>query len=217
MEYLDKDLLDPFELETSELLDIESLLKEERIEIAAQAIIEGTFKAFDILKKDSLDKLIDFMSFKIKTGYSYIINLAYPTMRMHDRELERKLIELINIHLNPDIILKLLKHFTRNIHNPDTNLHIAFLIEDDTIIKSIYSTFLLFKKDIFIADPSKRTLNVKRIQQFPPATDNKNSSPLDAAARLKYVLEFLALKQNVSHIYRQKDIMLSDYNPDFGS
>ncbi|HQP49841.1 MAG TPA: hypothetical protein PKX12_14020, partial [Spirochaetota bacterium] len=124
--------------------------------------------------------------------------------------LEQRVIEMLNIHLYPDIIFKILKYLTRNIHNSDTNLHLAFLIQSDEIIKSIYDTFLLIKKDIFIPDANKRTLNVKRIQQFPPATGNASSSPLDAAARLKYVLEFLALKQNVAHLYRQEDLLLSE-------
>jgi len=210
MDYHDTDLVDLYDYNAGELLDIESLLKEENLESAGQKIIEGTFKAFDIQNKDSLDKFIEFVTFKAKTGYSYIINLAYPTMRMNDMALEQRVIEMLNIHLYPDIIFKILKYLTRNIHNSDTNLHLAFLIQSDEIIKSIYDTFLLIKKDIFIPDANKRTLNVKRIQQFPPATGNASSSPLDAAARLKYVLEFLALKQNVSHLYRQENLLLSE-------
>ena len=210
MDYHDTDLVDLYDYNAGELLDIESLLKEENLESAGQKIIEGTFKAFDIQNKDSLDKFIEFVTFKAKTGYSYIINLAYPTMRMNDMALEQRVIEMLNIHLYPDIIFKILKYLTRNIHNSDTNLHLAFLIQSDEIIKSIYDTFLLIKKDIFISDANKRTLNVKRIQQFPPATGNASSSPLDAAARLKYVLEFLALKQNVSHLYRQENLLLSE-------
>ncbi len=210
MDYHNTDLVDLYDFNAGELLDIESLLKEENLESAGQKIIEGTFKAFDIQNKDSLDKFVEFVTFKAKTGYSYIINLAYPTMRMNDTALEQRVIEMLNIHLYPDIIFKILKYLTRNIHNSDTNLHLAFLIQSDEIIKSIYDTFLLIKKDIFIPDANKRTLNVKRIQQFPPATGNASSSPLDAAARLKYVLEFLALKQNVSHLYRQENLLLSE-------
>ena len=210
MDYHDTDLVDLYDYNSGELLDIESLLKEENLESAGQKIIEGTFKAFDIQNKDSLDKFIEFVTFKAKTGYSYILNLAYPTMRMNDMALEQRVIEMLNIHLYPDIIFKILKYLTRNIHNSDTNLHLAFLIQSDEIIKSVYDTFLLIKKDIFISDANKRTLNVKRIQQFPPATGNASSSPLDAAARLKYVLEFLALKQNVSHLYRQENLLLSE-------
>lgn len=209
MDYHTTDLLDQYDFDAGEILDIETLLKEENIESAAEKIIEGTFRAFDIQKKDALDRFIEFVAFKAKTGYSYIINLAYPSMRMNDRVLEQRVIEMLNLHLYPDIIFKILKFMTRNIHNSDTNLHLAFLIQSDDIIKSIYETFLLFKKDIFIPDPNTRTLNVKRIQQFASATGNTSSSPLDAAARLKYVLEFIALKQNVSNIYRQENLLLA--------
>jgi len=210
MEYQDTDLVDLHDFDAGDLLDIESLLKEENLESAGQKIIEGTFKAFDIQKKDSLDRFIDFVTFKAKTGYSYIINLAYPTMRMNDRELEKRVIEMLNVHLYPDIIFTILKYITRNMHNSDTNFHLAFLIESEGIIKSLYDTFQLFKKDIFISDPHRRTLNVKRIQQFAAATGNTSSSPLDAAARLKYVLEFIALKQNVAGIYRMENLLLSE-------
>ena len=202
------DLLDQGDFDSGDLLNIEALLKQENLENAALAITEGTFKAFDIQKKDSLDKFLDFVAFKAKTGYTFIINLAYPTMRMHDRDLESKIIEMINVHLNPEIILTILKFFARNIHASDSNLHIAYLIEDDSIIKSVYDTFQLFRKDIFIANSERRALNVKRIQQFPAATGYKASSPLDAAARLKYILEFIAIKQNVKHIYTASDILL---------
>jgi hypothetical protein len=205
-----KDILfrEAYELETGELLDLESLFKEGELEQVAHSLMEGTFKAFDLLKKDSLDKFLDFVAFKIKTGRPHIPNLAYPTMRMYDEQLEAKVIQVLNYHLFPEIILRLLKFFARNIHNSDTNLHMAYLIESDDIIRSIYETFLLFRKDIFNPDKNRRTLNVKRIQQYPPAKDNVHSSPLDAASRLKYVLEYISLKQHVEHIYTAKDILL---------
>ncbi len=198
-----------FELETGELLDLESLFKENDFEIIAQSLIEGTFKAYDLLKKDSLDKFLDFVTFKVKTGRPHIINLAYPSMRMYDEELEAKVVQVMNYHLFPDIILKILKFFTRNIHNSDANLHLAYLIESDDIIRAIYETFVLFRKDIFNTDKNRRTLNVKRIQQYPPTKDNVHSSPLDAACRLKYVLEFISLKQRTEHLYTAEDILLS--------
>ncbi len=198
-----------FELETRVLLDLESLLRENDMEKIAVSLIEGTFKAYDLLKKDSLDKFLDFVVFKVKTGYPYILSLAYPSMRMYDSLQEEKVIQLLNYHLFPDIILRILKLFTRNIHNADTNLNLAYLIESDDIIRSIYETFLLFRKDILNPDRNRRTLNVKRIQQYPPAKENIHSSPLDAASRLKYILEFIALKQHVEHIYTAGDILLS--------
>ena len=200
---------DAYELESGVLLDLESLLKENDMEKIAISLIEGTFKAYDLLKKDSLDKFLDFVIFKIKTGYPYILSLAYPSMRMYDGVQEAKVIQLINYHLFPDIILRILKFFTRNIHNSDTNLFLAYLIESDDIIRSIYETFLLLRRDILNPDRSRRTLNVKRIQQYPPAKENIHSSPLDAASRLKYILEFIALKQRVKHIYTADDIRLS--------
>jgi hypothetical protein len=94
-------------------------------------------------------------------------------------------------------------------YNSDTNLYIANLIHSDEIILSIFNTYQLIKKDIFITDPQKRTLNVKRIQQFPKHSENTKSSPLDPAARFKYILEFLAIDNRVEHIYTQHDLLLS--------
>ncbi len=192
------------------LMDIETLLKEEAdLSEAAEAIIEGTFVSLDILRKDSLDRFLDFVIFKARTGTPEIISLAYPSMRMNDRELERKIIELINIHLIPEIILRILKYLARNTYDADSNLYLAQLIRSDEIIRPIYETFLLFKKDIWENDPKRRTLNVKRLQQFPAATDNRGSSPLDAAARFKYILEYIAMRKNVDHLYKREDILLS--------
>ncbi len=195
--------------EEKKIKDIETLLKERRpLEDIAQDILEGAFGELDMDRRDSLDRFIDFVYSKAQRGNIYIIHLAYPTKRMTDTELENKVKELINVHLNPDIILPVLKFFTRNVHNSDTNLYIAYLIEDDNIIKAIYDTFLLFKKDIFETDKEKRTQNVRRIQQFLARIESSSASPLDAAARLKFILEFLALKQNVNHIYTADDVKL---------
>ena len=156
-----------------------------------------------------MDRFLDYIIAKVKTGSYYIPSLAYPTRRMSDKDLENKIIELINVHLNPEIIFPLLKYFARNVKDSDRNLYLAFLINSENIIKSIYDTFLLFKKDVFLTDPEKRVLNVKRIQQFPPTVDSGTSSPLDAICRFKYILEFIALKQKVEHIYKAEDIKLA--------
>jgi hypothetical protein len=205
---LDKKPLEDLQQEPS--INIYSLLKENaNLEDIANQILFGTFSDYDILRKDIIDKFLDFVILKVRTGKAYIVSAAYPTKRMEDEELERKIVELINAHLYPDIVFKILKYLARNVHDADSNLYLAFLITSDEIIKSIYDTFILFKKDIFEADRNKRTLNVKRIQQFPPATDHRFSSPLDAAARFKYVLEFIAIKQNVEHIYKKSDLSLT--------
>ena len=206
-----KDIYKP--RERNVFLEIGTLLKEEKdIEKVAEILIEGTFQAIDILKRDSIEKFLDFILQKIKTGIFYIPNLAYPSKRIQDSELEDKIIQLINVHLMPDIVIRLLKYFTRNIHDSDTNLYLAYLITSDVIIRSIYNTFLTYKKDIFETDRRKKTLNVKRMQQFSQRTDDKFSNPLDAACRFKYILEFIALKQNVEHIYTQEMIELTDVN-----
>lgn len=197
-------------LEREEEKRIDVLLREEDdLEKIAQVILEYPFQDIDILKRDSLDKFLDLVILKVRTGNSYIPSLAYPTKRIADKEIEEKIIKLINIHLYPDIIFRILKYFARNIHDSDTNLYLAYLITSDEIITAIYETFLLFKKDIFENDSTKRVINVKRLQQFPLRTGDSFSSPLDAACRFKYILEFIALKQNVKHIYSEKDIYLT--------
>jgi hypothetical protein len=198
------------ELEKAELLKIESLIREEKnLALVAEKILEGAYKSMDIQKKESIERFMDFVYLKVKTGSYYIPSLAFPTRRMTDKELEEKIIELINVHLNPEVVFPILKYFARNIKDSDKNLFLAYLITADDIIKSIFDTFILFRKDIFIPDPDKRTLNVKRIQQFPTTTENSFSSPLDAACRFKYILEFIALKQKVGHIYTADQIKVS--------
>ena len=49
---------------------------------------------------------------------------------------------------------------------------------------------------------------MKRIQQYSPRSENKLSSPLDAAARLKYILEFFLFKYDVSGIYTKEDLRM---------
>ncbi len=196
-------------LEQSQFINMDKLLKERDLASIADTILEDTFRETDIFRKDLLDRFLDFVAFKVQTGEPHILSLAYPTKRMMDKELEAKVIELINEHLYPEIVLRLLKYFARNLHDPDTNLYLANLVESDAIIQAVYETYNLFKKDIFIANPDRRCVNVKRVQQVSPRTDNKAASPLDAAARFKYVLEFIALKKNVSHIYRKENLTLA--------
>ena len=202
-----------YELLDSVIINYEVLLKTADAETAARTILEGSYAKSDFSMRDSLDKFLDFVHLKAGTGYHEIISLAYPAKRILDRELELKIMDMINHKLHPEIILRLLKFFSRNMHNSDSNLNIAGLIESKVIIKSIFDTFNLFKNDIFERDPDRRTRNVKIIQQFPPASENRFSSPLDAAARFKYILEYLAIKQDTSDIYTARDIMLSD--PDY--
>ncbi len=194
-------------------LNLESLLREDKDPgLIAQDILEGEFSELDIHRKDYLDRFLDFVYFKVSTGIPYIIHDAYPSKRMHDKELESKIRELINDHLFPDILFPLLKHFSRNMHNSDTNLYLANLVEADEIITTLYDTFVMFRNDSWILDPEKRTLNVKRIQQYLARSENYHSSPLDAACRFKYILEFIAIKQKVDHIYTMDQLKLSGDN-----
>jgi hypothetical protein len=204
------DSLDNIISEKSQLINFEKIIKNENLEDVAAKLIESTFAEHHFMRKDAVDRLLDFIFTKVQTGSFYVINTAYPTKRMHDKELEEKTIKLINEHLYPDIVLRILKFFSRNIHNSDTNLYIANLIESEPIIRSVYDTFKLFLKDIFIYDLDKKTLNVKMIQQFSAQSGSGLSIPLDACARFKYILEFFAIKQNVDHIYTYDDLLLAN-------
>ena len=190
-------------------IDFDLLLKTSGGDRAAERILESSYGDVDFMRMDTLDKFLDFVFFKVRTGYYHILSMAYPARRMMDKELEEKVIEMINVHLMPEIVLKLLKFFTRNINDSDTNLSMANLIHADDIVKAVYETYLLFRKDIFITDPEKKGLNVKRIQQFTARSEVRLSSPLDSAARLKYILEFLSIKLDVRHIYRREDLALA--------
>jgi hypothetical protein len=203
------DSLENIDPEKSQLINFEKIIKNEKLEDVAEKLIESTFVEQHFMRKDAIDRLLDFTFFKIQTGSFYVVHMAYPTKRMHDKELEEKITELINEHLYPEIVLRILKFFARNIHNSDTNLYIANLIESESIIKPVYDTFKLFQKDIFVYNFEKKTLNVKMIQQFSAQSDASLSIPLDACARFKYVLEFFAIKQNVSHIYTLDDLLLA--------
>ncbi|HSV95751.1 MAG TPA: hypothetical protein VLM75_02325 [Spirochaetota bacterium] len=196
-------------LEESLSVNIGNLLKERDLEAIASVLLEDTFRDTDIMRKDSIDRFLDYAAFKAKMGIAYIPSLAYPSMRIIDTELEKKIIDLINEHLYPEIVLRILKYFTRNIHDADANLNIAWLIRSDAIVRSIYETYSRFRRDIFETDPNTRSITVKRIMQASPHADNSVASPLDAACRLKYVLEFIALNQNVLHIYTREDLLLS--------
>lgn len=188
-----------------------SLLKAKKpIEEIAIDILEGTWQEFDIYKRDAIDKFIDFVVSTVNTGELLILNLEYPTKRIRDRQLEKKIIELINDHMFPEIVMGILKFFSRNIHDSDRNLYLAYLITSEDIIRSIYNTFIMFRNDIYETNLAKRVLNVKRIQQFSPTTAEDISSPLDAAARFKYILEYIAYKENVDNIYKKEDLLFTD-------
>lgn len=202
------DSLESIDPGKSQLINFDKIIKNEKLEDVAEKLIESTFAEQHFMRKDAIDRLIDYTFFKVQTGSFHVIHMAYPTKRMHDRELEGKIIRLFNELLYPEIVLRILKFFARNLHDSDTNLYIANLIESEAIIRSIYETFRLFQKDIFIYNPEKKSLNVKRIQQFSPQSDYKLSLPLDACARFKYVLEFFQVRQDVSHIYKADDIRM---------
>ena len=202
------DTLDSIDPNKSQLINFDKILRNEKLELVAEKLVESTFVEQHFMRKDAIDRLLDFTYFKVQTGAYHIIHMAYPTKRMHDRDLEEKIKTLINELLYPEIVLRILKYFTRNIHEADTNLYIANLVESEEIIQSVYETFNLFRKDIFIYNTDQKALNVKMIQQFSPQSDYKLSLPLDACARLKYVLEFFYIKQNVKHIYTLDDIRM---------
>lgn len=202
------DTLESIDPNKSQLINFDKILRNEKLELVAEKLVESTFVEQHFMRKDAIDRFLDFAYFKVQTGKYDIIHMAYPTKRMHDRELETKIKILINELLYPEIVLRILKYFTRNIHESDTNLYIANLIESEEIIQSIYETFNLFKKDIFIYNTDQKSLNVKMIQQFSPQSDYRLSLPLDACARLKYVLEFFYIKQNVKHIFTLDDIKM---------
>ena len=193
-----------------ELIDFQSFLKSGPLENIAEKILDSLYGDTDMMRRDLLDKFLEYIYKRCMTGYVDIPSMAYPTKRMMDKDLEIRVKSLINEHLYPDIVLRILKFFLRNVHEADSNLYLANLIESDEIITSILDTYRLLKKDIFKPDADERTLNVKRIQQFFKHSENKLSSPLDACARLKYILEFFAIKKNVSHLYKSEDILLYD-------
>lgn len=197
--------LDP---QKSQLINFEKIILNEDIDEVADKLIETTFVEQHFMRKDAIDRLIDFTFFKIQTGVYDIFHMAYPVKRMHDRVLEEKIVKLINDLMYPEIVLRMLKFFTRNIHDSDTNIYLANLIHSEAIIRSVYETFLLFKKDIFIYDKDKKCLNVKMMQQFSAQSDYKLSLPLDACARLKYILEFFSEKYDISHIYTMENILM---------
>ncbi len=197
------------ELYKSQIVNFDDILKNDNLAEVAERLTEGALDMADFMRKDIIDRFLDFVFFKVQTGNVDIPSMAYPTRRMLDGVLEKKVIELINEHLYPEIIFRLLKFFTRNLHDADTNLYIANLVYSEDIIRSIYDTYRLFKKDIFDIDRDKRTLNVKRMQQYSPRSDNRMSSPLDAAARLKYILDFFLVKYPGVRIYSREDLLMA--------
>jgi len=201
---------DPTLTSQNTFVNIENILKSDLpVEDAAERIQDAALLEMDILtKKDSLDRFLDYVHFKARTGYDFIEHLAYPSKRIGDSEIEEKARQLINVHLLPMIIFSLLKFFTRNVQNSDTNLYIAYLIESDDVVRPLYDTYCMFKKDVFKTDMEARATNVKRLQQYVASADDRASSPLDAACRLKYILEYIALYHDVSHIYTKDDLRL---------
>lgn len=197
------------DLNKSQIINFDDILKNDNLAEVAERLTEGALDMADFMRKDVIDRFLDFVFFKVQTGNVDLPSMAYPTRRMLDSVLEKKVVELINEHLYPEIIFRLLKFFTRNIHDADTNLYIANLIYSEDIIRSIYDTYRLFKKDIFDGDRDRRTLNVKRMQQYSPRSDNRMSSPLDAAARLKYILEFFLVKYPSMGLYTREDLLMS--------
>jgi len=190
------------------VLNIHDILRSNMpLDEVASIMLEGNEGDFDIERKNTLDRFLEFVIFKVKTGDSYIINLAYPSKKISDPLIEEKVIYLLNYHLVPDIILTLLKYFCRNIENSDTNLYLAGLIRDEQIIRSIYETFQLIRSDIF-RGRHERTLNVKRLQQYSPHTSDAQSNPIDACSRLRYILEYIKLVTGTK-LYSAADLSLS--------
>jgi hypothetical protein len=194
-------------------VNIENILRSNiPLEDAAERILDTVLMDNDLItKKDALDRFLDYIHFKARTGHDHIINLAYPTKRIDDEVVEAKIIELVNVHLVPGIIFPLLKFFTRNLQNSDTNLYIAQILEKDDVIRPVYETFVLFRKDVFNQNKDARTKNVKSIQQHTASVDDRTSSPLDAACRLKYILEYIAIKQDMSHLYTKENLSLQKH------
>ncbi len=202
------DSLDSIDPQKSQLINFEKIIKNERLEDVAEKLVESTFVEQHFMRKDAIDRFVDFTFFKVQTGVFDVFHMAYPVKRMHDRILEERIMVLINELLYPEIVLRLLMFFTRNIHDSDTNLYLANLIESEAIIRSVYETFMLFRKDIFIYNSEKKCLNVKRVQQFSSQSDDSLSLPLDACARLKYLLEFFLIKKMVNNLYTMDDISM---------
>ena len=119
----------------SRMVDFDDLLRSDSLEDVGQRLSEGALEMADFMRKDVIDRFLEFVFFKVQTGNMDIPSMAYPTRRMLDGELEKKIIELINVHLYPEIIFRLLKFFTRNLHDADTNLYIANLVYSEDIIK----------------------------------------------------------------------------------
>lgn len=193
-------------------VDFETLLRDNNPQQAADILLEASYENIELTGKDVLDRFLEFVYFKAQTGYWADFNDAYPIKRMNDALLEEEISEMINVHLYPDITLKLLKFFTRNLYEPDNNLFIANLIYSKDIIRAIYEAFRTFRGAIFMSK-EKRFMTVKSIQQLSINASEELSSPLEAASLFKYILEFLALKNNVADIYTNDDLRLSSQIP----
>lgn len=192
------------------ILDFDDLLKTKLSnQDIANVILNKSYDDEEIItRRDTLDRFLDFIYFKVKTGEPHIINLAYPSQRMADKDLENKIIDILNYRLMPDIIIKILRYFTINLKNSQTNLFLAYLIVDAGLIKPIYESFKTFKKDVFLDTVEARCRSVKNLQQHTQRTDPVFSNPLDSACRFKYILEYILLKQNIKNLYSADDLVL---------
>ncbi|HQL81247.1 MAG TPA: hypothetical protein PK307_03545, partial [Spirochaetota bacterium] len=68
----------------SQLVDFDDLLRNNAIENVAQRLSEGALEMADFMRKDVIDRFLEFVFFKVQTGNMDIPNLAYPTRRMLD-------------------------------------------------------------------------------------------------------------------------------------
>ena len=102
------DSLDSINPEKSQLINFERIIKNERLEDVAEKLVESTFVEQHFMRKDAIDRFLDFAFFRIQTGAFDVIHMAYPTKRMHDRDLETKIKSLLNEHLYPEIVLRIL-------------------------------------------------------------------------------------------------------------
>ena len=82
------DSLESINPEKSQLINFEKIIKNEKLEDVAEKLVESTFVEQHFMRKDAIDRLLDFTFFKIQTGSFHVIHMAYPTKRMHDKELK---------------------------------------------------------------------------------------------------------------------------------
>ena len=83
-------------LSKSDIVNFEAIFASADISVIADKILESTYENVDPMKRDLFDKFLDFVYFKTQTGEYEILNMAYPTKRMRDRDLEKMIITLLN-------------------------------------------------------------------------------------------------------------------------